>query len=108
MKRRTFLAAMAPLLAVAPPASAQGPLGTVTNDPTRSLGGRLTPTGGIAAANPTAATPPTGAGAATEPKKAKPPTEITSREAMLDNRINLATFNGEVEVRDPEYNVTCD
>jgi lipopolysaccharide export system protein LptA len=93
---------------VAAPASAQGPLGTVTNDPTRSLGGRLSPAGGIAAANPTAATPPAGAGAATDPKQAKPPTEITSREAMLDNRINLATFSGEVEVRDPQYNVTCD
>ena len=35
-------------------------------------------------------------------------TEITSREAMLDNRKHLATFTGEVIVKDPQYNLTCD
>jgi lipopolysaccharide export system protein LptA len=111
MKRRTFLAAVAPIFAAVAPATAQAPLGTTaTGDPARPIGGRLRP------ANPgplTGATEPSGAPAAapaagSETKKAKGPTEITSREAMLDNRINLATFNGEVEVKDPEYYLTCD
>lgn len=108
MNRRIFLAAVAPLLAVAAPAFAQGPLGTsLTSDPTRPLGGRLRVEG--AASNVAAGTvPATSTGAAGEAKKAKGPTEITSREALLDNRINLATFSGEVEVKDPEFNVTCD
>lgn len=104
MKRRTFLAAVAPLIAAANSVSAQGP-GATGVDPARSLG-RLRPSGDLAAATPPA--PSTATAAATEPKKAKGPTEITSREAMLDNRKNLATFSGEVEVRDPEYNITCD
>lgn len=108
MNRRIFLAAIAPLLAVAAPAFAQGPLGTsLTSDPTRPLGGRLRVDG--TAANATAPNvAATSAGTTGDTKKAKGPTEITSREAMLDNRINLATFSGEVEVKDPEFNVTCD
>lgn len=104
----TFLAAVAPLLAMVAPASAQGPLGnSLTSDPSTPLGGRFragnTPV--VSAAGSPAGTT---TGSATDAKKAKGPTEITSREAMLDNRINLATFSGEVEVKDPEYQITCD
>jgi lipopolysaccharide export system protein LptA len=42
------------------------------------------------------------------PKQAKGPTEIISREATLNNRINLAVFIGEVDVKDPEFHMTCD
>jgi lipopolysaccharide export system protein LptA len=41
-------------------------------------------------------------------KRAKGPTEITAREATFDNRAHLATFTGDVVVKDPEFNVTCD
>jgi lipopolysaccharide export system protein LptA len=100
MKRRTFLAAVAPFIAAAAPTSAQGPLGTAISDlPASPVGARPRANAGDAGAN---------APADAQPKKAKGPTEITSREAMLDNRINLATFSGEVEVKDPEYNLTCD
>ena len=106
MKRRTFLAAVVPLIAAVSPASGQSPLGTAaTGDSSRPLGGRLRPAGATAAVD---TAPAAAAGAAVEPKKVKAPTEITSREAMLDNRIHLATFSGEVEVKDPEYNLTCD
>jgi lipopolysaccharide export system protein LptA len=100
MKRRTFLAAVAPFIAAAAPASAQGPLGTAISDlPASPLGTRPRANAGAPGAN---------APADAQPKKAKGPTEITSREARLDNRINLATFSGEVDVKDPEYNLTCD
>ena len=106
MKRRTFLAAVAPIIAAVAPASGQSPLGTAaTGDPGRPIGGRIRPAGASTAAADTA---PAATPAAAVPKKAKAPTEITSREAMLDNRVNLATFSGEVKVDDPEYNLTCD
>jgi hypothetical protein len=96
MKRRTFLAAVAPFVALGAPANAQSPLGSSLLDaPSAPAGNR--PRGDAAGANRPAAD---------AEKKAKGPTEITSREAMLDNRIHLATFNGEVEVKDPEYNLT--
>jgi lipopolysaccharide export system protein LptA len=97
---------MAPLIAAVSPASGQGPLGTAaTGDPSRPLtGGRLR--AGTPAASADSA--PAATAPAVDTKKTKGPTEITSREAMLDNRINLATFSGEVEVKDPEYNLTCD
>jgi hypothetical protein len=41
-------------------------------------------------------------------KKAKGPTEITSSEAMFDNKANIAVFVGDVVVKDPEFNCTCD
>jgi lipopolysaccharide export system protein LptA len=110
MKRRSFLAAVVPLIAVVAPATGQSPLGTAaTGDPARPIGGRLRPNAGTPAGAAEAPAAPAAAHAAgTEAKKAKGPTEITSREAMLDNRINLATFSGEVEVKDPEYYLTCD
>jgi lipopolysaccharide export system protein LptA len=101
MKRRTFLAAVAPFIAAASSAPAQSPLGTAISDlpasplATRPRSDAGTAVGGNAPADPKA-------------KRAKGPTEITSREAMLDNRIHLATFSGEVDVKDPEYNLTCD
>src|SRR5688572_28282323 len=98
MKCRTFLAAVAPFIAAASPASAQGQLGTALSDlPASPLATRprSDTSGGNAPADPKA-------------KRAKGPTEITSREAMLENRIHLATFSGEVDVKDPEYNLTCD
>jgi lipopolysaccharide export system protein LptA len=107
MKRRTFLAAVAPLIAAVSPAAAQSPLGTSGAEPNRSNGGRARLAGAPAPSSPETAPAPVATGG-TEVKKTKGPTEITSREAMLDNRINLATFSGEVDVRDPEYNLTCD
>ena len=41
-------------------------------------------------------------------KRAKGPTEITAREATYDNNSHLATFAGEVQVRDPEFGLTGD
>jgi lipopolysaccharide export system protein LptA len=104
MKRRAFLTAMAPLIAVTQTAVSQGQLGSGLTEPSLGVpGGRLRP--GTPAApvsgNP-AATP------ADPAKAAKGPTEITSSEAMLDNRMHLATFSGEVEVKDPEFTLTCD
>jgi len=46
--------------------------------------------------------------AATPEKRAKGPTEITAREATFDNRAHFAIFTGDVVVKDPEFNVTCD
>ena len=104
MKRRTFLAAVAPLMAVAGSASAQNPLGQPATE--ASLGGVPTnPRSPGTSTSPAEAPAPASTDNA---KRAKGPTEITSREAMLDNRNNLATFSGEVEVKNPEYNVTCD
>src|ERR671913_1885834 len=101
MKRRTFLAAMAPMIAAIAPASGQAPLGTAAPaDPTRPASGRLRVAGAPASAvDPSPVAP----AVAPEPKKPKAPTEITSRAATLDNRKHLATFGGEVEVKDPEY-----
>ena len=41
-------------------------------------------------------------------KRPKGPTEITSREAMFDNRNHLATFTTEVQLQDPEFGLTSD
>lgn len=41
-------------------------------------------------------------------KRPKGPTEITSREAMFDNRSHLATFNTEVVLHDPEFGLSSD
>ncbi len=38
----------------------------------------------------------------------KGPTEITAREASFDQRTRQAVFLGKVEVKDPEFNITCD
>lgn len=43
-----------------------------------------------------------------ELKKTKGPTEITALEATFDQKANLAVFIGEVVVKDPEFNVSCD
>ncbi len=93
MKRRSFLAAVAPIVAFAAPAFAQ----------TGASGGRLAPTGKPAEA---AAGAPEKAPA--KPAKAKGPTEITAKEGMLDNKSNLAVFSGDVIVKSPEYDVNCD
>jgi lipopolysaccharide export system protein LptA len=52
--------------------------------------------------------PPEPPADAEQKKQPRGVTEITSREAMLDNRKHLATFNGDVVVKDPQYNLTCD
>lgn len=41
-------------------------------------------------------------------KKEKGPTEIVALEATFDQKTNMAVFIGEVEVKDPEFNVKCD
>lgn len=41
-------------------------------------------------------------------KKEKGPTEITAEEATFDNKTHQAVFIGNVVVKDPEFNVTCD
>jgi lipopolysaccharide export system protein LptA len=41
-------------------------------------------------------------------KKEKGPTIITALEATFDQRKNVAVFIGNVVVKDPEFNVTCD
>ena len=104
MKRRTFLAAVAPLIALGAPVQAQ--LGTAaTGDTTRPITGaaraRPAPTGAPVE-------PPEGPANTEQKKEPRGVTEITSREAMLDNRKHLATFNGDVVVKDPQYNLTCD
>jgi lipopolysaccharide export system protein LptA len=95
MKRRSFLAAVAPIVALAAPAYAQNPATDTT--------GRLKPGG---AARP--AVPAAPAAAPNPAKAAQGPTEITAQEAMLDNKANLAVFSGAVDVKSPEYDVNCD
>ncbi len=41
-------------------------------------------------------------------KKAKGPTQIDALEATFDQKKNEAVFIGDVNVRDPEFNVICD
>ena len=46
---------------------------------------------------------------AAKPEKRPPgPTEITSREAIFDNRNHLATFTTEVLLKDPEFGLSSD
>ena len=56
--------------------------------------------GSVAAEASPAASPPR--------KKNKGPTEISALEATFDQKTNQAVFIGEVEVKDPEFNVKCD
>ena len=42
------------------------------------------------------------------PKSTKQPTEIVAREASLDNKNHIAIFTGEVDVKDPQFNLDCD
>jgi lipopolysaccharide export system protein LptA len=42
------------------------------------------------------------------PRKAKGQTEITSKQATFDQKTRQAVFIGNVVVKDPEFNVTCD
>jgi|GEM_PF-1218313 len=107
MKRRSFLAALAPIVLAAPAIAqtqvAPPPAAPATPKPKASSG----TTG--AAGNPAGAA--TGAAAApadNKPKRAKGPTEITAQEAMLDNKANLAVFSGVVDVKAPDYTVNCD
>jgi lipopolysaccharide export system protein LptA len=93
MNRRTFFAAVAPIAAMAAPAFAQAPIGAEPALPS----GRLKADGTPAPA-PDDKTP----------KKAKGPTEITAREGSFSNRDYKAIFTGEVEVKDPEFHLTCD
>ncbi len=121
MKQNVFLS-LAVLLAISTsPIHAQKPIGaepaTRLNTGRQAASGRLSLDGSLvdptaaepggASISPTAAKAPTPA-AEREPRKSKGPTEITGREAMIDNRIHQATFTGEVEVKDPEFNVICD
>ncbi len=121
MKQPIFLS-LATLLAVsASPLLAQKPISpepALRLKPVKpSASGRLslddsiaTPTAAeqVGAPIPPTVEKPATHGSAKEPRKAKGPTEITGREAMIDNRIHQATFSGEVEVRDPEFNVSCE
>lgn len=43
-----------------------------------------------------------------EPKNAEGPTEITAREASFDQKAHQAVFAGDVVVKNPEFNITCD
>lgn len=110
MKRRSFLAALAPIVLAAPAIAqtqvAPPPAAPAAPKPKASSG-----TAG-AAGNPAGAATATGAAAAApadnKPKRAKGPTEITAQEAMLDNKANLAVFSGVVDVKAPDYTVNCD
>ncbi len=88
MNRRKFLTALAPVIAFAAPAHAQ----TGEEPPVRAPSGRLA----------------VGGAPAPSAKAPKGPTVITSREAMIDNKIHLAVFSGEVDVKDPEFNLSCE
>ena len=59
-------------------------------------------------AKPATAKTPNATPDAAAPKPAKAPTEIIAREASLDNRNHIAIFTGEVDVKDPEFNLDCD
>jgi lipopolysaccharide export system protein LptA len=95
MKRRAFLAAVAPIVALATPAVAQSPAEDAAN-------GRLKPKAPAGAPAGKPADP------AEKPKPGQGPTEITAQEAMLDNKQNLAVFSGQVDVNSPEYKINCD
>ena len=43
-----------------------------------------------------------------KPKEASGPTEITAQEASFDQKANQAVFAGDVIVKNPEFNITCD
>ncbi len=121
MKQPVFLSLAAVLAVSASPLLAQKPIGAepaVRLKPVKPPGsGRLSLDDSLAAPtaaeqagaliSPTVEKPATQA-SEKELRKSKGPTEITGREAMIDNRIHQATFTGEVEVRDPEFNVRCD
>lgn len=95
MKRMNLLAAVGSFVSVVVVSWAQA--GVNPADPGRSpLFRRGTDDGKVAAP------------AEKPEKRAKGPTEITAREATFDNRTHLATFTGDVVVKDPEFNVTCD
>lgn len=92
MNRRNFLTALAPVIALAAPVQAQLEIGTAP----LGTSGRLAPGGAPAPV------------AGKDEAAVKGPTEITAREAHLDNKVHLATFTGEVVVKDPQFDLTCD
>ena len=97
MKTNRFAHTAAALLALALRVSAQGG----STEPVERLG--LDITGIERAKIATPAEPP-----AKAEKRPKGPTEITSREAIFDNRNHLATFSTEVLLRDPEFGLSSD
>ncbi len=105
MKRRSFLAALAPIMALAAPAGAQTPAPAAASEAAAKAKPAVPATSGTTATVPGAA--PAGA-PADKSKRAKGPTEITAMEAMLDNKANLAVFSGEVDVKAPDYTINCD
>jgi lipopolysaccharide export system protein LptA len=100
MKRRSFLAAFAPIAALAAPVMAQLP----GDDST----GRLKPKAPAAPVDKPAVAGDKTAAAGDKAVPTKGPTEITAAEAMLDNKSNLAVFSGQVDVNSPEYKINCD
>jgi lipopolysaccharide export system protein LptA len=107
MKRRAFLAAVAPIIALASQARAQAP--AAGDESSRlDLGGpgatSKTGTGTLAVPAVAGAAKPDGKVA----KAPKAPTEINANEAMFDSKANLAVFSGSVDVVDPGFLVTCD
>ena len=59
--------------------------------------------------SPAATLPVSPISPAAKPEKRPPgPTEITSREAIFDNRNHLATFTTEVLLKDPEFGLSSD
>lgn len=49
-----------------------------------------------------------GGGEEKKPKDGSGPTEITAQEASFDQKANQAVFAGDVIVKNPEFNITCD
>ena len=84
----------AALLALAVRVSAQGEI----KEPVERLGLDVSGT----------ESPKLGVPGAPSEKRPKGPTEITSREAMFDNRNHLATFTTEVLLKDPEFGLSSD
>lgn len=100
MKHRTHLAIVASLTLFVASAGAQGLQldgGTVEIKPIITEAVKPVPV----------KTPPANPDAVA-PKSAKSPTEIIAREASLDNQNHIAIFSGEVDVKDPQFNMNCD
>ena len=102
MKHRAKLAIVASLTVFVASAGAQGLQldgGTIEIKPIVTDAVKLAPV----------KTPPANpAAVAAAPKSAKDPTEIMAREASLDNQNHIAIFSGDVDVKDPQFNMNCD
>ena len=95
-----FYPAIATLLALAFHVSAQ----TGGSEPVERLGLDIS---GLGTPKTAPAAAPVAAAAKPE-RRPKGATEITARDATFDNRVHLATFTTEVQVRDPEFGLSCD